>query len=156
MLALGYPEFVTQGGDLGYGVCIARSASLYKSPKAHCIGRYLESWPRSMVTSMSKRGTRTFRRRPYAISSVDRASPDTRFSVVKPPTFLKHPILYIQNLFPSIFYTDFERKGFERRTWFFTTNPGYFTMHQTKPQTLGYSLADSPVGLLAWMYEKMV
>ena len=29
-------------------------------------------------------------------------------------------------------------------------------MHQTKPQTLGYSLADSPVGLLAWMYEKMV
>lgn len=26
----------------------------------------------------------------------------------------------------------------------------------TKPQTLGYSLADSPVGLLAWIYEKLV
>ena len=24
------------------------------------------------------------------------------------------------------------------------------------PQTLGYSLADSPVGLLAWIYEKLV
>ena len=26
----------------------------------------------------------------------------------------------------------------------------------TKPQTLGYGLADSPVGLLAWIYEKLV
>lgn len=26
----------------------------------------------------------------------------------------------------------------------------------TQPQTLGYSLADSPVGLLAWIYEKLV
>lgn len=26
----------------------------------------------------------------------------------------------------------------------------------TKPQTLGYSLTDSPVGLLAWIYEKLV
>ena len=26
----------------------------------------------------------------------------------------------------------------------------------TRPQTLGYSLADSPVGLLAWIYEKLV
>lgn len=25
----------------------------------------------------------------------------------------------------------------------------------TKPQTLGYALADSPVGLLAWIYEKL-
>jgi hypothetical protein len=26
----------------------------------------------------------------------------------------------------------------------------------TKPQTIGFSLADSPVGLLAWIYEKLV
>ena len=25
----------------------------------------------------------------------------------------------------------------------------------TQPQTIGYSLADSPVGLLAWIYEKL-
>ncbi|KAH9037758.1 hypothetical protein EDB84DRAFT_1437343 [Lactarius hengduanensis] len=30
------------------------------------------------------------------------------------------------------------------------------TGHQTGPQTLGFSLADSPVGLLAWIYEKLV
>ncbi|KAH8832506.1 Alpha/Beta hydrolase protein [Flagelloscypha sp. PMI_526] len=33
---------------------------------------------------------------------------------------------------------------------------GYVKIQSTKPQTLGYSLADSPVGLLAWMYEKLI
>ena len=33
---------------------------------------------------------------------------------------------------------------------------GYFAEQSTKPQTIGYSLADSPVGLLAWVYEKLV
>ena len=33
---------------------------------------------------------------------------------------------------------------------------GYFEEQSTKPQTLGYLLADSPVGLLAWIYEKLV
>jgi hypothetical protein len=33
---------------------------------------------------------------------------------------------------------------------------GYFAQQSTKPQTLGYSLDDSPVGLLAWIYEKLV
>ena len=33
---------------------------------------------------------------------------------------------------------------------------GYFHQQATKPQTIGYSLADSPVGLLAWIYEKLV
>lgn len=33
---------------------------------------------------------------------------------------------------------------------------GYFAEQSTQPQTLGYTLADSPVGLLAWIYEKLV
>ena len=32
----------------------------------------------------------------------------------------------------------------------------YFAIQSTRPQTLAYSLADSPVGLLAWVYEKLV
>lgn len=35
------------------------------------------------------------------------------------------------------------------------TGIGYFQIQCTKPQTLGYALADSPVGLLAWVYEKL-
>ncbi|KAF8868246.1 Alpha/Beta hydrolase protein [Mucidula mucida] len=34
--------------------------------------------------------------------------------------------------------------------------PRYFLQQSTRPQTLGYSLADSPVGLLAWLYEKLL
>ena len=33
---------------------------------------------------------------------------------------------------------------------------GYFEEQATQPQTLGYGLADSPVGLLGWIYEKLV
>lgn len=32
----------------------------------------------------------------------------------------------------------------------------YAMEHMTRPQTIGYSLADSPVGLLSWIYEKLV
>ncbi|MFB4276405.1 epoxide hydrolase family protein [Nonomuraea sp. MTCD27] len=31
---------------------------------------------------------------------------------------------------------------------------GYSHMHATRPQTLGYALADSPVGMAAWIVEK--
>ncbi len=31
---------------------------------------------------------------------------------------------------------------------------GYFKQQSTRPQTLGYGLADSPVGQAAWIYEK--
>ena len=33
---------------------------------------------------------------------------------------------------------------------------GYSTQQYTRPQTIGYSLVDSPVGLAAWIYEKMM
>jgi len=39
---------------------------------------------------------------------------------------------------------------------FFEAGMGYYALQSTKPQTLGYSLADSPVGMLAWIYEKLV
>lgn len=32
---------------------------------------------------------------------------------------------------------------------------GYSTQQRTRPQTVGYSLVDSPVGLASWVYEKM-
>jgi pimeloyl-ACP methyl ester carboxylesterase len=33
---------------------------------------------------------------------------------------------------------------------------GYSTEHATRPQTIGYSLVDSPAGLCAWIVEKLV
>ncbi|KAJ7282441.1 Alpha/Beta hydrolase protein [Mycena rebaudengoi] len=33
---------------------------------------------------------------------------------------------------------------------------GYLQLQSTQPQTVGYALTDSPVGILAWIYEKLV
>jgi len=37
---------------------------------------------------------------------------------------------------------------------FWIHDSGYFKQQSTKPQTLGYALADSPVGQAMWLYEK--
>jgi pimeloyl-ACP methyl ester carboxylesterase len=47
-----------------------------------------------------------------------------------------------------------ERAAFESLRTFYTLNSGYSAMMATRPQTLGYSLLDSPAGLAAWMYDK--
>ncbi len=39
---------------------------------------------------------------------------------------------------------------------FATSGSGFRAIMGTRPQTIGYSLADSPVGLAAWFYEKFV
>jgi hypothetical protein len=52
-------------------------------------------------------------------------------------------------------YSAAERVGLAHRLEFQAMGQGYFEMQSTKPQTIGYSLADSPVGLLAWIYEKL-
>lgn len=51
--------------------------------------------------------------------------------------------------------TDEEKKGLERSKQVQTEGMGYYRVQETKPQTIGYSMADSPVGLLAWIYEKL-
>lgn len=52
-------------------------------------------------------------------------------------------------------YSQKEKDGFPFGAIWLTSGSGYYRQQSTKPQTLGYSLVDSPVGLLAWIYEKM-
>ncbi|MFC0540527.1 epoxide hydrolase family protein [Kutzneria chonburiensis] len=47
-----------------------------------------------------------------------------------------------------------ELAAFTKMNALYTRGSGYAGMMVTRPQTLGYSLADSPVGLAAWMYDK--
>jgi pimeloyl-ACP methyl ester carboxylesterase len=47
-----------------------------------------------------------------------------------------------------------EKAAFESLSTFFKKNAGYGAMMATRPQTVGYGLSDSPVGLAAWMYDK--
>ena len=70
-----------------------------------------------------------------------------------PPSVFKHPLLWLQDkLIP---YSAHERAGLERIVEHRASGVGYDILQQTRPQTISYALADSPVAVLAWMYEKL-
>ena len=69
------------------------------------------------------------------------------------PSFFSQPLLAIQHALTP--YSQREKAGLDRTNWFLKEGSGYRMEQGTKPQTLGYALADSPVGLLAWIYEKL-
>ncbi|WP_053144929.1 epoxide hydrolase family protein [Pseudomonas sp. P97.38] len=50
--------------------------------------------------------------------------------------------------------TEPERTAYRSLSTFFGRNAAYGAMMVTRPQTIGYLLADSPTGTAAWMYEK--
>ncbi|KAJ6472488.1 Alpha/Beta hydrolase protein [Mycena sanguinolenta] len=119
MVALGYEEYVTQGGDWG-GVITRKIAAVYG-------GKHSKAW-------------------------------HSNFPVVA-PKFSWNP-LHLFSMFwmflPLLWLSPEQKAGLERSQEVGRTGMGYFREQSTKPQTLGYGLADSPVGLLAWIYEKLV
>jgi epoxide hydrolase len=50
--------------------------------------------------------------------------------------------------------TDREKAALARIGWYQEKDTGYSIQQATRPQTLGYGLADSPVGQMAWILEK--
>ncbi|EAU86115.1 epoxide hydrolase [Coprinopsis cinerea okayama7 len=114
MLALGYSEYVAQGGD--WGSAIARELAHRYGPK------HVKAWHTNM-----------------------------------PLTYLPHPVsrplLLLKHLLLGNTAKDKER--LRRCEEFEKTGQGYMWEQTTQPQTLGYSLADSPAGLLGWIYEKL-
>lgn len=69
------------------------------------------------------------------------------------PTATSHPELHAKLQTTPL--SKEETAGLERTAWFSKEGKGYIKQQSTKPQTIGYSLTDSPVGLLAWIYEKL-
>lgn len=69
------------------------------------------------------------------------------------PTLAKHPIFYFQSLLTP--YTAKEKAGLARTNWFRKESYGCGFEQSTKPSTIGFALNDSPVALLAWIYEKL-
>ncbi|KAF2706693.1 alpha/beta-hydrolase [Pleomassaria siparia CBS 279.74] len=70
-----------------------------------------------------------------------------------PPAFTSNPLVALQHA--VTWYSEEEKKGLERSKWFLDQGSGYRMLQSTKPQTLSYAFADSPVALLAWIYEKL-
>jgi pimeloyl-ACP methyl ester carboxylesterase len=50
--------------------------------------------------------------------------------------------------------SDVERAAYEALNNLYTRGGGYAGMMVTRPQTVGYALADSPAGQAAWIYDK--
>ncbi|WP_168788389.1 epoxide hydrolase [Paraburkholderia aromaticivorans] len=55
---------------------------------------------------------------------------------------------------PPAGLSDKEKAAYRSLDNLYTRGGGYASMMVTRPQTVGYALADSPVGQAAWMYDK--
>ncbi|EON98828.1 putative epoxide hydrolase protein [Phaeoacremonium minimum UCRPA7] len=71
----------------------------------------------------------------------------------EPPTFTETPATYLKHA--VLPYSAEEKAGLERTSWFHNQGFGYNLEQSTRPNTIGFALADSPVALLAWIYEKL-
>nr|POF17601.1 putative epoxide hydrolase [Quercus suber] len=69
------------------------------------------------------------------------------------PDPTKHPLLAAKHAATP--YTPREEACLARNKWFEESGFGYNLLQSTKPQTIGFALADSPTALLAWIYEKL-
>ncbi|OAL03226.1 alpha/beta-hydrolase [Phaeosphaeriaceae sp. SRC1lsM3a] len=73
---------------------------------------------------------------------------------VPPPTLWTAPLAYVRWKLSRFLYSQFERDALKIRRNFEVDQSGYLEQQKTRPQTLGFALGDSPLGLLAWFVEK--
>ena len=108
-----------------------------------------------MVTSISKHGIPTFLCEYIFPGLFIYETTDSLpvLSTIRPHP-IHSPLLLLSHLLSS--YTPAEKEGLKRADWFWQQGSGYYFQQTTQPQTLGYGLADSPIGLLSWIYEKLV
>ena len=71
----------------------------------------------------------------------------------EPPSFTRYPLLWLQDKLTP--YSEAEKAGLKRSEWFDREGTAYGVLHATKPSTIGLALADSPVAVLSWIYEKL-
>ncbi|KAK6346498.1 hypothetical protein TWF696_006624 [Orbilia brochopaga] len=71
-----------------------------------------------------------------------------------PPSLFRNPLYWLQNQLRGP-YTAAEKAGIERTQKFLGQGYGYYMMHSQRPQTIGYSIEDSPSGLLGWILDKL-
>ena len=76
------------------------------------------------------------------------------FNPVMPPYPWKHPIVFLQSLL-TLPFSPKDRARLANTKMYLNEGNGYLRLQETRPQTLGYGLQDSPVALLAWIYEKL-
>ncbi|KAK2759493.1 hypothetical protein FQN54_002972 [Arachnomyces sp. PD_36] len=113
MTALGYDQYVSQGGD--WGAMISR-----------LLGQLFPDHVKAIHINLV---------------------------ATYPPWPWKHPILFFQALGGAIFGNDISKIMYSKK--YGKEGSGYLIEQDSKPQTIGYALHDSPVALLSWVYEKL-
>jgi pimeloyl-ACP methyl ester carboxylesterase len=112
MLRLGYPRYVSQGGD--WGAIISEVLAVQN---------------------------------PDGLLGIHVNMPGT-----VPPEILRH----LRNFDPApTSLSAPEKKAYDRLLHFYRDGFGYAAMMNQSPQTIGYALADSPVAMAAYYYDKI-
>lgn len=78
-------------------------------------------------------------------------------AVPRPPNKDTHPDIHKQWTEQGGFdgLSESEKTQIARSRNFQKEGTGYFAIHTTRPMALAYSMTDSPVGLLSWIYDKL-
>ena len=155
MLSLGYSEYVTQAGDWGHFV--RHWAHYHSTAETNKLNQlaivdarlFISVWSPA-CQGYAHQFSKVWGLTPHFSGHFDLLSTIS----AAPLLFKRNPIRYVMHLFTP--YTQREREGVAAGRAFRLRGNGYLLEQSTRPQTLGYALADSPVGLLAWIYEKLV
>ena len=73
---------------------------------------------------------------------------------VGPPPVYKNPLVMGRLILSSFMYSAVEKNSLARFMQFEKEMNGYLKVQSTRPQSLGFGLGDSPIGLLGWLVEK--
>ena len=71
-----------------------------------------------------------------------------------PPPWYKYPLVMGRLILNSYLYSAADKKSLDRLQYFLKEQSGYLKQQSTRPQSLGFGLEDSPLGLLGWLVEK--
>lgn len=118
MLALGYDQYVSQGGD--WGSIITRT-----------MGRHHAQHLKGIHANLAMFSVRNL--------------------------LLVQPwLILLAILWPPLWPARQGIQGLLRGLAYVSGGNDYYRLQSSRPQTVAYCLEDSPVGLLGWMYEKLV
>jgi hypothetical protein len=100
----------------------------------------------------------------YITTSIGNLYPESmlalhlNFVLAMPPPLTKSPLGFLQFLTTHMLnlYTPQEKAGLKASQEYQINGSYYLHIMRTRPKTIGTMLADSPVGLLAWIYEKLI
>lgn len=100
----------------------------------------------------------------YITTSIGNLYPESmlalhlNFALAMPPPLTKSPLGFVRFLATHMLnlYTPEEKAGLKAAQDYQDSGGYYLHMMRTRPQTVRAMLADSPVALMAWIYEKLI